>query len=360
MYLFRLLLSIPLTDILLIVGLVLSLLLMTLLWLRRHRHPTGIDRATSEQKTTKSKRNLWGFGFYFLKLVAFAILSFIFIGGGVLIYKDYQEINEEIAPSPSVVEIPGDLPFEVEEVTFTGGDGIKLAGWYIPPSNGATIILLHGYSSNRTSMLWHATNLVEAGYGVLMYDERGSGESEGEYRSYGWQDAPDVGVAIEYLTERSEADSNLIGILGCSIGGQIALQGAAYYPEIKAVWADGASGIMACDSPPPNNWATSIAFLSEYILDWMLIQRLDIQPPQPMIEIIGKIAPRPLMLVAGGFPHPYFGNEARRVLHMASYAGSGADVWIIPEAYHCDRPIQRPDEYAHRMEDFFDKAFGVR
>ena len=84
-------------------------------------------------------------------------------------------------------------------MTFTGGDGVTLAGWFAPPENGATIILLHGYGGNRLGMRWHAEVLVEAGYGVLMYDERASGESGGTVRSFGWQDGADVGGAVEYL-----------------------------------------------------------------------------------------------------------------------------------------------------------------
>jgi len=67
-----------------------------------------------------------------------------------------------------------------------------MAGWFIPSRNYATIILLHGYGGSRTAMIWHAEQLVEAGYGVLMYDERASGKSEGTHRSYGWEDTRDL------------------------------------------------------------------------------------------------------------------------------------------------------------------------
>jgi len=351
---------IPITDMLLIVGLALSLFLLAHLWVHRRLLRHTAELVVPSGKITKSRAPFWEIVSHFLRLIGFAVLTFIIIGGSVLIHLDYQEITKEIAPAPSIVEIPEDLPFQLEEAILTSEDGIKLAGWYVAPSNDATIILLHGYGSNRTSMLWHTKTLVEAGYGVLMYDERGSGESEGKYRSHGWQDAPDVGSAIKYLVDRSKAASNPIGIAGCSIGGQIALQAAAYYPEINAVWADGASGILASDSPPPDNWANGIAFLSNYILDWMLAERLDIPPPRPMTEIIRMIAPRPIMLVAGGFPRPYFGNETRRILYYAKFAGSNSEVWIIPDAIHCDGPSRRPEEYAHRMVEFFNQALGIK
>jgi pimeloyl-ACP methyl ester carboxylesterase len=337
---------------LLIAGLVLALGVITRFWL--HRRSRSRPAGTSGQ----GKRGVWGALFHGLRLVGFAVGALVVIGGSVLVYEDYQATVEDLAPAPSRVEIPGDLSFKVEEVTFAGGDGLTLAGWFVPPQNGATIILLHGYGGNRTAMIWHAQVLVKAGYGVLMYDERASGESEGTRRSYGWQDPADVGGALAYLKRRSEVEPGRIGIAGCSIGGQIALQSAAYYPEIGAVWADGPAVVRAVDSPPPDNWATGIYFISGYIIDWMYEQRLGVGAPPPMIEIIGRIAPRPIMLVGGGTPLPYVGSEAPRVGRYAAYAGDNADVWVVPEAHHCDGFIQRPEEYSMRLVDFFDKALG--
>jgi pimeloyl-ACP methyl ester carboxylesterase len=128
-----------------------------------------------------------------VKLIGFAVVVFIIIGGTLLVYEDDQVVRSDLAPAPSQVEIPDDLAFQVEEVTFQGGDDLTMAGWFTPPQNGATIILLHGYGGNRTAMMWHAQQLVEAGYGVLLYDERASGESEGQRRSFGWEDPVEVG-----------------------------------------------------------------------------------------------------------------------------------------------------------------------
>jgi alpha-beta hydrolase superfamily lysophospholipase len=144
---------------------------------------------------------------------------------------------------PSSVEVPADLGFEVEEVTFESEDGITLAGWFVPSQNGVTIILLHGYGGNRTGMIWHAQQLVNAGYGVLMYDERASGESTGEYRSYGWEDTRDEGChSLHSGTNRMQ----MLG-LGCSTGASIAVYSAALCPEIGAAWGDSNSSVRAQD-----------------------------------------------------------------------------------------------------------------
>jgi hypothetical protein len=202
--------------------LALALTLFGLIRLLLRRRAGAADRADLSGGTRGKPRRL---AVYLLRLTGFALLAILMLVGGVMAYIGYQSILDDTAPAPSRVEIPPDLPFEVSSVSFTGGDGLRLAGWYVPTQNGATIILLHGYGGNRTGMLWHAGVLAQAGYGLLMYDERASGESDGEHRSYGWEDPADVGGALEYLSGLPKVEYDRIGIAGCSIGGQIALQG---------------------------------------------------------------------------------------------------------------------------------------
>ena len=296
---------------------------------------------------------------YLLRLAGFFVGVFLAVALVVMIERNIFSVITETMPAPSEVTIPPDLPFSVEEVKFESEDGLTLAGWYVPPQNEAVIILLHGYGGNRTGMLWHAKQLVTAGYGVLMYDERASGESEGTRRSYGWEDPRDVGGAIRFIEARQAEGQKGIGIAGCSIGGQIALQGAAYHPEIGAVWADGASTVRAQDIPASSNPIFALLRAGNTMLDWMFEIKLGMDAPPPMIEIIDDIAPRPIMLVGGGQPLSALGSEEVLQSRYLEYAGGNAQMWIITEAHHCDGPKLRPDEYAARMIAFFDAAFGV-
>ncbi|MEN8173498.1 MAG: alpha/beta fold hydrolase [Chloroflexota bacterium] len=319
-----------------------------------------IKKRERNRSIPKSKLGWRGTVIYISKLLGFAVLVLVLMAGAVMVYIDYQTTLEETRPAPSQVEIPPNLPFEVQEVIFMGGDDLQMAGWYVPSQNGAVMVLLHGFGGNRLAMRWHAEQFTAAGYGVLMYDERASGESEGEYRSFGWEDSADVGGALSYLNTKKDVNLEQIGILGCSMGGQIALQGAAYYPQIGAVWADGPASITSADYSPPEDFFSLLAMISGPILDQIYVWHLGIEKPRPMIDIIGEIGPRPIMLVGGGISHPLFGNEEPRVTLYASYAGDNAEVWMIPEAYHCDGPAKLPGEYAARMIRFFDEALEIK
>ena len=70
---------------------------------------------------------------------------------------------------------------------------MALSGWYVPSRNGAAVVLLHGAGSTRSAVLPHAVVLADDGFGVLLYDARGHGRSQGRAMDFGWYG--DLGVA---------------------------------------------------------------------------------------------------------------------------------------------------------------------
>ena len=69
--------------------------------------------------------------------------------------------------------------------------------------------------------------LVEHGYGVLLFDRRGEGASEGAGNMFGWGGERDIFAAIDFLESRPDVDPDRIGGLGLSVGGELMLQAAA-------------------------------------------------------------------------------------------------------------------------------------
>ena len=62
------------------------------------------------------------------------------------------------------------------------------------------------------------TSLHDAGYSVLLFDLRSSGESEGDAVTFGFRERGDVQGAVRYLKERWDADGENVGALGLSHG----------------------------------------------------------------------------------------------------------------------------------------------
>ena len=132
-----------------------------------------------------------------------------------------------------------------ERVTFAASDGVRLSGWYIASRNGAAIVLVHGGGGDRQGTIRHARMLAEAGYGVLLYDARGRGESAGHENAFGWRWDRDVRGAVSYLEARG---IHRVGLLGLSTGAEAVVTEAATDPRVGAVVADGLQGRTAADA----------------------------------------------------------------------------------------------------------------
>jgi hypothetical protein len=76
----------------------------------------------------------------------------------------------------------GDLGAPYETVAFKASDGLMLKGWFVPSKNGAALIVYPGKKGTQE----HTRMLVRHGYGVLVFDRRGEGESEGDPNALGW------------------------------------------------------------------------------------------------------------------------------------------------------------------------------
>jgi len=133
---------------------------------------------------------------------------------------------------------PKDFPYQRTPVTFTGGaEDITLAGELTLPSKGtpkAAIVLVSGSGPqdrnaylgsqiNHSPFLVLSDYLTRLGYAVLRYDERGVGESTGDFRSSTTDDfALDATAAVAHLRTLKEMKNVPIGVAGHSEGGMIA------------------------------------------------------------------------------------------------------------------------------------------
>ena len=131
---------------------------------------------------------------------------------------------------------PDRLGVAHEDVKFTTSDGLELEGWYIPSKNGAAVIAFPGRNGPQRP----ARMLARHGYGVLLFDRRGEGRSEGEPNSWGWGGDADVKAAIDYLQRRPDVDPERIGGIGLSVGGEMMIETAAETDELAAVVSEGA------------------------------------------------------------------------------------------------------------------------
>ncbi len=127
-----------------------------------------------------------------------------------------------------------------EDIEFRADNGVILRGWVMTPGSEGphpAIVMTPGFSSSITRLETVADAFVARGFGVLLYDQRTCGSSDGEPR----QDVDpvaqdrDLQMALSFVEQHPALDSDRIGLWGSSYSGAMVLVVAATDRRVKAV-----------------------------------------------------------------------------------------------------------------------------
>lgn len=247
----------------------------------------------------------------------------------------------------------GETHFEFRKITFRSRDGLTLFGRFLPAKNKATIILLHGLGSSHSDMLLCAEVLAAAGYGVFMIDLRAHGSSDGDTSTYGMCEADDVAGAVDYLLTRVDVHGDKIGVLGISLGAQAALRGALKTDNIRALVLEGLNPMILSDhGGSPDSFARWLNYPANWLYyhfyQWMIGGN-----DKGVLEVIGNIAPRPILFIASSAKDIYF----NRLFLQA--AREPKELWEIPHGSHGAGILHDTHEYGKRVSEFFNRALEV-
>jgi fermentation-respiration switch protein FrsA (DUF1100 family) len=274
------------------------------------------------------------------------------VGGGVVAFSVVLPIAIAIVathrPREAMETVDLGRPHQVVRVRTE--DGLVLQGRYVRSRNGAAVIVFPGSSSRAPQ----ARVLARRGYGVLMLDMRGYGASEGDPNAFGWGATRDVEAGVAFLQRRPDVEPGRIGGLGFSVGGEQLLETAAHVRALRAVVSEGAGersvretllrGMAGWPSAPMAAVQTAaVALLSGHL------------PPPALQDLVGRIAPRPIMLIHAG--HGRGGEDLQPSYYEA--AGAPKALWYVREATHTGAFTARPRAYARRLIAFFDRALLV-
>ncbi len=136
--------------------------------------------------------------------------------------------------------------FDERAVTFSNGD-VKLAGTLLLPREGRAlpaVVFAHGSGGEgRFASRFLAEQLVHRGIAALIFDKRGVGESNGDWRTASLEDlASDVAAAVAHVQTHARIDRKRVGIHGHSQGGTLAPLVAARTPGVAFIIASAAAG----------------------------------------------------------------------------------------------------------------------
>jgi uncharacterized protein len=283
-----------------------------------------------------------------LLVVGVASLAGVFAVKGVVDYQLHKITHPTRSPHTTALQTTG----QFQNVTLTTADGLQLQGWYQPPQNNVTIILQHGYSGNSEQMLPAAKMLAKHGYGALLFDFRGHGDSEGDLVTIGLYEAQDTDAAVRFLTQQPETQH--IGLIGNSMGGAVGVLAAANNTGIEAVAIEGVFaqlqdevGVGIEVKTPLPAWPFDSIFISLAELN----SGYKIGSVAP-IEQIGLISPRPILIMQGGKDERVYADTGEKLF---AAAGEPKEYWFEPGVAHVSFAATLPTDYERRIIEFFDK-----
>ncbi len=244
-----------------------------------------------------------------------------------------------------------------QDVYFVSRDkDIKLNGWlfnYFPKR--PIIIVTHGINPNgkcKSESNLVASLLVKKNFNVLTIDLRNYGQSDKvtSFEDLGLKSYNDILGAFDFLKKIGFKD-NQIGLHGISLGASTSIFAAYNEPEILATWAD--SSLAEFDMILKDEiarYGLSIEFGPAVSLAGKILTGIDPTSLSPALKLSST--------QSYFFTH---GDSDTRVLtrhfdYFKEYTSKNninAEFWLVEESDHLDGMLKYTDEYAERMEIFF-------
>lgn len=239
------------------------------------------------------------------------------------------------------------------DVEIMTSDGVRLRASYLCQSGAEqAVVLAPGFAGHRTKPAYAllAERLAER-VAVLSVDLRGHGGSGGRC-TFGAAEVLDVLAAARWL--RAQGHPWVAGI-GASMGATAVLRaaGLARVAPFDALCAVSAPAVWGLDETPAMRSLTRTITVGWYgaLVGTLVHVRIGGNPwsvapgPRPPVEVVGAIAPVPLLLIHGADDH-YFPAEQARLLFEA--AGEPKELWIEPAGFgHAEDGFRRP--FADRL-----------
>ncbi|MGH9691008.1 MAG: alpha/beta hydrolase [Candidatus Acidiferrales bacterium] len=168
-----------------------------------------------------------------LALILFGFVAISSVSGFLL----YQILRPERTPTTFDLSVMMGRP---TTFSFPSENGGGRDGWFFPGLRGApTVVVCHGYQSQRADVLTLVTALQDQQFNVFLFDFTGHGTSPG-VTTLGYREANELRSAVQALSTRADIDPRHFGLWGVDMGGYAVLEVATSDSRIAAFAVDDA------------------------------------------------------------------------------------------------------------------------
>ena len=281
-----------------------------------------------------------------VRLLSMTIFSLLVAVTGTIVWISYQNTISYLHPERQTAsgELLRASGIEYQEIALLTEDNVKLSAWYTPPKNGAVILVAHGYGDKRPEDFYLL--FASHGYGVLAWDFRAHGQSEGNFSALGYYEVLDVKAALDFAL--SQPGVKHIGAWGGSMGAATMIRATAQYPKIEALVADSPFATLEEEMDlrvPFPMMRSLIRFFAEresgVKLDW-------VRP----IDDISRISPRPVFIIQGMGDGMIPLDSAQRLYDAAH---EPRELWTEQNVPHLNMYAYYKTQYTKKVIKFFDE-----
>ncbi len=279
---------------------------------------------------------------------------------------EYEAINYDIAADAHLAAEP-----DPKHCTALGpvagrlvraADGTGIAGWWIPSAAdigpaGPTVVLAHGWGSNKSRMLDHVA-LLHPHYNVVAFDFRNHGQSAPALTTQGVLEQTDLRAILDWL-ERSKAPER-IALYGVSMGGATAANVADDDERVDALILDsthatlvGAFEVRAARAGYPLALPVALAVL----FGSLVRTGLDLSAVDPVLAV-DDLGHRPLLILHGTRDASTARSSPEELLAAAREAGVESELHLC-DADHAALLISCGDDYSRWVLGFLARTLGT-
>jgi pimeloyl-ACP methyl ester carboxylesterase len=167
-----------------------------------------------------------------------AIALFLFVAvAAVSGFLVYQIVRPQRAAASYDLSVMMGHPVTM---SFPVAGGGSREGFFFPGLRGApTIIVCHGYGSQRSDVLTLVSALQDQQFNVFVFDFAGHGNNL-PGTTLGYREVAELRAAIAAIATRDDVDPARFGLYGVDMGGYVVLEVATTDPKVKAFIVDDA------------------------------------------------------------------------------------------------------------------------
>ncbi len=272
-------------------------------------------------------------------LVLAALLILYLITSAYIVMRGLRLPRLPVAVTPKITH---------ENVSFASRiDRLTLRGWYFP-SGDHCIVVVSGGGQNRVDpvvgTLVMARDMVAKGYSVLLFDQRGRGESDGRALPL-IHVQRDIGAAVDFARSRGHSR---VSVIGFSAGAAASLTAAEGITALVLDNCFASISEMIVTEAVLRGWP---AFLARVARPGMLLMTRIVHGEKFVNpeDRIGDVD-CPVLIVHGEADEDVPVSNAYRLYNASR--DSTSELWTVPNAGHCLAYRSNPAGYVERITAF--------